>query len=418
MASTIPAFRGVFGSTEFFVLTMKVKEFVKSVTIPKELDEWEDLRPEEKFQREINYRRVEKHIAPYIANDKDRFIGAFIVEVRNHQEMLFSSLEDAGVKFPTSFGPAKIPFGVLYLSGGEVMIPLDGQHRLAALDFAMTGKNEKRADISGLKANIEVGSDTCTVILVRHDAEKSRKIFNKVNRNAKKTSKADDLITDDDDYLAVICREHIVGDIIPTRVVNTSSNTLPKNAGEFTTLSTVYEICKKVEEIYTGSRPNVETLPSDNDRDLAAKNLKEFWSEFVKFEPFAFALSDTSEGGDKRRAEIREASLACKPIVQQVLARVILELQKIPEGSKKVSASGVAEVVAKLNQVDWATENPLWTGVLMQSGKIIRGTPAATFAHRLICYLLGQELEPVELKKLKELFDVTTDGKIFPDRIF
>ena len=81
MATAVPAFRGSFGITEFYVLTMQAGEFVRSMTIPKELEEWEDLSPEEKFQREINYKRVATHIAPYLAHDEDRFIGAFIVEV-------------------------------------------------------------------------------------------------------------------------------------------------------------------------------------------------------------------------------------------------------------------------------------------------------------------------------------------------
>ena len=48
------------------------------------------------------------------------------------------------------------------------MIPLDGQHRLAALGFAISGKDEKKNDIAGLTPKSSVASDTCTVILIRH----------------------------------------------------------------------------------------------------------------------------------------------------------------------------------------------------------------------------------------------------------
>ena len=41
MATSLPAFRGSFGSTEFFVLTMQAGEFVRSMTVPKELEDWE-----------------------------------------------------------------------------------------------------------------------------------------------------------------------------------------------------------------------------------------------------------------------------------------------------------------------------------------------------------------------------------------
>ena len=96
------------------------------------------------LNKQINYKRVATQIAPRIAHDEERFIGAFIVEVRNDDKIEFESLVDAGVKFPTGLGNAMNPFGVLHLSGSEIMVPLDGQHRLAALDFAISEKNEKK----------------------------------------------------------------------------------------------------------------------------------------------------------------------------------------------------------------------------------------------------------------------------------
>ena len=51
----------------------------------------------------------------------------------------------------------------------------------AAIKMAMEGRDNTGKDILGMEANPEIASDICTVILVRHDAQKSRKIFNKVN---------------------------------------------------------------------------------------------------------------------------------------------------------------------------------------------------------------------------------------------
>ena len=52
------------------------------------------------------------------------------------------------------------------------------------------------------------------------------------------------LITADDDVIAVIARESIAEDIIPIRLINTSSNSLSVRALEFTTLPTIYEATK------------------------------------------------------------------------------------------------------------------------------------------------------------------------------
>jgi len=415
MASSLPAFRGSFGSTEFFVLTMKAGEFVRSMTIPKELEEWEDLSPEEKFQREINYKRVATHIAPYLAHDNDRFIGAFIVEVRGDEEMEFESLVDAGIKFPKALPNSLMnQFGILYLSGSEVMIPLDGQHRLAALEFAISGKDERKNDIKGLTPNPKVAEDTCTVILIRHDLEKARKIFNKVNKYAKPTSKADNLITDDSDYIAVITREIIVGDIIPRRLVKTgSSNTIPANAPEFTTLATIYEINLRVEDVYTGKKPDVAKTPRPEDKALAVQNLKGFWQDFIQIDAYANSLADSSEAGDKRRIDIRMNSLACRPIVQRILAETILELQ-IGDGEK--NKLSVPEAVAKINRVDWSPENPLWQGILLNGTRIIAGASPLKFAVRVIAYLLGQPLDEQELKKLRKDFEANIPGRSLPEK--
>ena len=42
-----------------------------------------DLNVEERYQCDINYKRVKEHIAPYLANDPDRFVGSFIVTAMN-----------------------------------------------------------------------------------------------------------------------------------------------------------------------------------------------------------------------------------------------------------------------------------------------------------------------------------------------
>ena len=417
MATSLPAFKGSFGSTEFFVLTMQAGEFVRSMTVPKELEDWEDLSPEEKFQREINYKRVATHIAPYLAHDEDRFIGAFICEVRQHEEMEFESLVDAGIKFPKALPNSLMnKFGILYLSGSEIMIPLDGQHRLAALDFAISGKDEKKNDIAGLTPNPSVASDTCTVILIRHDLEKARKIFNKVNKYAKPTSKADNLITDDSNYIAVITRENIIGDVIPTRIVKSGSgNTLPDGAPEFTTLATVYEINLRVEEAYTGRKPDLTVLPRPEDKALAIQTLEDFWKKFIEIEPYLHSLADQTEDGDERRKEIRKASVACKPIVQRVLAEVLLEMHCGAEDADKLA---IEETVARLNTLDWSPDNPLWQGILLNGNKIIAGASALKLAARMICYLLGQKLEAIELSKLQEAYLANNPDKSFPSRIF
>lgn len=416
MSSSYPAFRGSFGSTEFYVVTMKAGQFIRDMTIPKNMEGWEDLSPEEKFQREVNYKRVKDHIAPYLVSDDDRFIGAFIVAIHQHEDVQFESLVDSGIKFPAIM-PKSVSnqFGVLYLSGSEVLVPLDGQHRLAALKFAITGKDEKDAEIPGLHGSTELANDVCTVIFIRNDPQKSRKIFNKVNRYAKPTSKADNLITADDDYIAVLVRQEIVGPIIDTRLVNLSSNTIPKSSGLFSTLATIYEITFEYESVLIGKKPQIGLIPDSKVVALAKQNATDFWKKFLKINAYESSLLDPSEASDKRRSEIREQSLICKPIVQRALAEATFALL-LDEG-KSGQKLGMEQIVERINSVDWSPSESSWQGVLVNGDKIITGNSARNFAARIIAYRLGKSMEQVEIDKLSQQFEESTDGRKLPARL-
>jgi hypothetical protein len=64
---------------------------------------------------------------------------------------------------------------------------------------------------NNLKPHPELAKEEISVIFVEHrDTSKIRKIFNKVNRYAKLTSRSDNIITSDDDIFAVIARKLIV----------------------------------------------------------------------------------------------------------------------------------------------------------------------------------------------------------------
>lgn len=416
MPTNVPAMRGSFGSTEYFLLTMRTGELTSKLTVPKEMDGWDDLSPEERFQRDVNYKRVKEQIAPYLANDPDRFIGAFIVTVKNHENMIFQSFEDAGIKIPAMLGSSFAnDVGILTLNGEELLIPLDGQHRLAALKFAVSGKDERGQDIPSIGGNGDLAKDTCSVILIRDDVEKSRKIFNKVNRYAKPTSKADNLITGDDDVCAVISRNIVVTDLIGSRLVKMGSgNTLPPKAHEFSTLSTVYEISKSYLESHVGEKINTQTLPPPSTISLYEQELGDFWRGFLKINPYETSILDREESGDAIRRDVRDAFLICKPIIMRSLAEAFIRLQNVPEGSARL---GLDDFVRRVNDIDWAPDNPQWINILIQpGGRVITGPAAMNLAARYIAYLLGEQLEPYALEDFVQKLGAL--GVTVPDPIF
>ncbi len=402
MASVHPAMKGKFGSTEFFMLTMKAGDVANRLTIPKEMPDWGELELEEIYQREINYNRVKKFIAPYLANDPDRFFGALIVTAINSDDMEFEEMDNVSGKVPKLYQTASKSFGFLTLSGGEMLVPLDGQHRLAAVQFALSGKDEKQKPIPNVAANPNLSNDDVLLILIRHDPVKGRKIFNKVNRYAKATTKAENLITADDDVIAIISRNVVADELIGGRLVNYHSNTLTDSMHFFTTLSTIYEATKFVLEETFGKISNQE-LPDNAKTNLYEITAKVYWDKLLTgVDIYQSALSDSTEAGDEKRREIRKTFLLGKPIAQLALMFAVVRLKNgDEENGSKLSWETIVE---RINKVKWDSDDLMWQHILMNGSRVVSGRQAANFAGRFIAYYLGEHLHDKELENLAKVY--------------
>ncbi len=407
MASVLPAMRGQFGSTEYYIVTMLAKDLTERLVIPQSLEEWEDLTLEERYQREINYNRVKRQIAPYLLEDPDRFFGAFIVSMLNAEDIEFEAISNIYKgNVPNLYRTAAHAFGFLTLQGSELLVPLDGQHRLAALTFAINGKDEKQQPLKDFAARTDIADiakDVCTVMLMKHDKRKSRKIFNKVNRYAKKTTKAENLITADDDILAVIVRESIVGadKYFPDVLVNAKGNTLSAKAKEFTTLSTLYESTKYLLED-THGRINTEFKPTNPATcSIMRQEAEDFWSAICsKVHLFSEALHDPNDSGNARRQEIRADYVLGKPVAQWALIQAIVRLRN--ESAEAGDRLSLDEACRRVNELDWSVNAPRWQQVLMNGDRVLSGKSAVNYASQVIAYWLGEKLSAAQINELKD----------------
>ena len=401
MPSTYGAMKARLGDTDYYILSMKAQELVKSVTIPREMAGWEDLSIEERYQRDLNYNRVKNQIAPYFANDDTRFFGAVIVTAENFgDEVSFQPLSEIAKRgMSVHHKVAASAMGFLTLQGGEVLIPLDGQHRLKAIEFAISGKDEKSRDITSIPVPcIELANEDITVILVPYNLRRARQIFTKVNRYAKPTTTGQRLVTDDDDILAVLSRE-VANDLIDARLVKFTNNTLTKQDIYFTTLAIIYN-CN--EQIIVGNfpkKPDRNKLPSAETQRLYRDKVSRTWETLVeKIDVFADALSDTSAEGDDNRREIRENNLLGKPVAQECLVRVFTRLTNHPTNLTAEEACG------RLNELPWAItqeniavwDRVLWTGGT--DGRIV--TNRRNLATDLIAYLAGEKMAQTKREEL------------------
>lgn len=419
MPTTVPAMKARLGNTDYYILSMKAKELLNNVTIPEDMPGWDDLSVEERYQRDINYSRVKNQIAPYFASDDSHFIGAVILAAQNFDESKFEPLSDIATKgLPGLYRTAASNIGFLTFSGGEVLIPLDGQHRLKAMDFAISGKDERDRPIKGITASSELGNEDITVMLVAYESTKARKIFTKVNRYAKPTTKGQNIITDDDDIVAVITRE-IANDIIGGRLVKYTSNTLSANDPEFTTLATLYET---VETIILGNfhegKLDKAKLPDDQNKvKLYTDKCHKIWELLVdEIEIFKDALTDKESTGDKGRQDIRCESILGKPVGQACLVKAFVNLSSHP------TLLSESEACARLNKMPWEFKAPAWDRVLRSGDKVVGRGSIVRLAVRIIGYMCGEKLNDeerlsLEQDYLREFPEEERKVKKLPDKI-
>lgn len=418
MSSTLPAMKGRMGNTEYYLLSMKAAELVNLVKDPKNMPGWNDEKIEEIYQRKINYHRVRNQIAPYLADkNESRFFGSLIVAAFNFDDkVIFQPLTKNAAVSEAKLGPeqreAASKIGMLTLHGGIKMVPLDGQHRLKALEFAMNGKDQQGRDIPGIEVDMALANEDISVILVPYDPEKARRIFTRVNRYARRPTTSETYVTDDDDVFAVLAR-HVANRIGGRLVKYTQPSLTPKDR-EFTTLAILHACCK---EIVKHSSPDSQGLKPDQlpESDIVEtykQQVGRVWERLLSnIDVFRDATLNKSEDGDDKRREIRKENLLGKPVPQECLVSAYMALTGIP------TRMPWEEACHRLNALPWAItpenmssiwQNVLWIGPADRKGKII--TKNRLIASRLMAYMAGETLTD---EQRKALLDEYLD--LFPD---
>ena len=389
-----PAIRGKLGSTEFYVIVVKTKKLAE-VTKIQSPEDWEKslagkLSDDEIEQRKLDYTRVRKYIAPYIAEDDDRFFSSVIIAATGEWE--FSSFEQilAGNKVSPMFKPFLSQLntmGVLTISDGSIWRPLDGQHRIAAIRWAIEEKDHKGNDLESFTTSPSLPNEDVSVILIPYDLNKTRKIFTKVNLYAKKISPGEGLLINPYDIIAVLSRD-MIDKFGGARLVGTRNAEIKPTDTIFTTLSALNTANHSIIKWHIGDTVDPENLPSKEKQRLYKTHLNKVWDHLLKnIKIFADALADQSEAGDNNRKELRKDFLLLQPLPQYSLAAAFARLTS----NKELSFD---EATNRLNKINWLKTDKVWRFVLINS--------AGGMIHRhkwvsdLIYYMAGGNMKPKE----------------------
>ncbi len=395
MATTVPAIRGKMGTIEYFETKMRARELTASARpASEETDRWANLTIEERLQRDLNMKRVREEIVPYLAKAEDRFFGSILVLVEDPEEFEFESLDVIVKSVPAAYRRVIQEIGVLTIDGGRLII-LDGQHRWAALRAVIQGQDDKGNPIEGDYA-VDVANDELVVIFVKLDLTTTRRIFNKINRNAKTTSRGDNIITSEDDGFAIVTRLLLEpgaplglttakGDMI----VNWKSNTLADRSPQITTISAVYEIVKDVLAHYNmkdefDEKKNV-VRPVQARIDKAYDLVSMWWQSVLDdLSGFQDILANKDKLDELRKDSDYEYGLLLKPAAHIVLFRALV----------KAAQRGVdlATAIQRANDIDWRITSPMWRDILIiSSGRIVAREENYNLTAELIAYLISAD---------------------------
>ena len=416
---TIGVQKAKLGSTVYYIGKMRAGELIDNVGFAAELPEWSEMTADEKMQRQPDITRVINEIVPYVIEDPDRFFNSLIIDVfSGYDELDFEPVSQVAKDLPKAYQIPMQDMGFLTLPGKERLIALDGQHRLLSLRIAIRGVYGLPAGAKvpsttkSLEPHPELADEEVSIILVEHkDNQKIRKIFNKVNKYARQTSRGDNIITSDDYIYAVIARKlfsdgEVLAPIGKCELVNWKSNTLSQRSKQLTTVSALYTIAETIlkEKGYSS-----KLLPSQEEQEVSYEEIVEFWRELLaETDVYKEYLELTK--ADKPVSLLREQNLLMKPVTQMALAHVAALAKK-----KGVSWK---EVVAKLNKVDWSFENKLWFNILIIGSaqkKMITGKESIKSAGMIISYLImGDKMSKTEIGDVHKIIRDAHDNQEEP----
>ncbi len=399
MAYTISALRGHMGSTDYYLATVKARELAAVAMMAGELNQWTTWSVFERFQRELAQRRVEKEIVPYLVRTKDRFFNSLIVLVFEPEVFEFESLMATVPSLPRAYASAAEQMGFLTIEGGSLVV-LDGQHRLGALRGVLTAGPELTGEYVDA-----VAGDELSVLFIPHESfEKTRRIFNKVNRYAKPTSPTDNIITSEDDGSAIVTR-WLVEDLPPLGLVGPQpplkaqdgagepivewrQQTLRPESTKFTTLSALYQMTMTIlsADGMTGfDEKHMVNRPNDKQLSRAYSFVADWWHKVLTdFTPYRRAIARPSMLPDLRSYRA-EYSLLFRPIGQLAFTHALVGAVLL--GRSLEEALEVAE------DQGWSAADPLFTNTVVYSNGLMSTSESSIkLAGRLGTYLLAGDL--------------------------
>jgi DNA sulfur modification protein DndB len=377
----IPAFRAKVGDWDYFICQMKYGEVARQVSFAYELGGNKDLST--MIQRGISDRTED--IKEYLVNSSHRFLGALIVAAWGGEP------EYIPIKMDDPDGMLQgidREFGVLTFDGTQQYFALDGQHRLRAIK-------------DSIKVNPELLTEDICVLLVNHfesdeGRERTRRLFTNINRNAKSTTGAENIVLDEDDGIAILTRrfltehEFLKKDGI-VRVFTrqgtegdvrlAASSVAKTDSSAFTTLSVLNDMFRFLAFGLDPSMRKAEARPTPDVLEASYKVLNERIDELLSVCGKLRAQLEAAVSARDIRApkdKEDEGHAFMRPVIQKAVCRVLSHIMDQQEMSWD-------EALNRLKALDWRIGQAPWTAVYsVEANKMVSGKDFTNLLDKLL----------------------------------
>ncbi|MBD0862458.1 DGQHR domain-containing protein [Gordonia sp. zg691] len=396
----IPAFQATVGDWKYYMCVMKYAQVANNVNFAHEMGGNKDLNS--LIQRGISSRTED--IEEYLLKSSHRFLGSLIVACWGGQpEYIELQMDDPdGYLKGVDSG-----FGVLTFDGSQQYFALDGQHRLTAIK-------------SAVKRDPALGAEEICVLLVSHyntteGRERTQRLFTNINRNAKTTTKSENIALDVDDTFAVITRRLLTEHEFLRDTGRVRVFTKPPTDGDFslagasvpvtdpkawTTIGILYSMLKHLGYGLPKEAFDEATRPSEDVLELAYKTLTSRVDDLLHYcGQIQEKLENTSDARALRSPKNKEGTghAFMRPVVQETVCRAI-------ESILDQQTLSWDDTMSRLSELDWTIGRGIWLSVFNPTaGRMMTGKEYKD----LLFQLLVAHLAPTsksEIKRAREQF--------------
>ena len=350
-----PAIRGVQAGREYYVSMCPLRLLPRLFIFNDE-----DILPEMRAQRQLNRSRIPEMAKYVVENPADYVFSAITVSI------------DGEIDFEKVSTESEVSrIGMLHVPMASRFVINDGQHRRAAIEFA-------------LRERPELGDETIAVVFFLDiGLERCQQMFADLNRYAIRPSKSLGVLYDHRDDTAQLAKRLVLQSEVFRDVVEMEKTNLAKRSRRLFTLSAIYNA---TEELLNG----VDT----KDSKAAGRLAVAFWqATATHMKEWELVRNNQITAGEVRQDYINSHS-----VVLQALARVGNSLLHDHPDTWK-------ERLSKLSTIDWRRSNAhLWEGRALLGGRVSKAQQNIALTANAIKAKLGVDLSPEE-QRIEDAFN-------------